>query len=120
MLLFPKFTSDFGRNLLKFSLGEFQLGFVEVHIGLRVDRNQVNMSVSHFQTEHHLRHFSARESPPNGLCYLFGKYFKLSKFVVFHIEDIVNFTARNNQRVPLCQRIDVKKGIKCAYLLYAN
>ena len=84
----------------------------EVNIGLTVHRKQMDMRMVYLETQHNLCHFLAGKGRLNGPGYALGKHFELGQISVFHVEDIVYFLARNDQRVTLCHRIDVEKRIE--------
>ena len=74
------------------------------------------MCVGHLKTQNHLGYLLAREGLLYGQSHTLCKHLITGQLVVVHIEDIVNLTARNHQRVSLYQRVDIKKCIELVVL----
>ena len=106
----------FWRHLLELLLAQLQLLTTEVSIGLTLHRDEVNMCVGHFQSQHHLSHLLTGErfldSHGHALC----KLLITSQFVVIHIEEIVHLTTGNDQCMALHQRIDIEESIELLVL----
>ena len=76
------------------------------------------MSVGHFESQHSLTYLHAWESGLDGDGNLLGEQLEASQYIVLHVEDIVYLAARNDQRVALDERIDVKKSV--VFVVFGN
>lgn len=106
--LSERVANRFGHFCKLFSR-KLQLGIGEKHIFLALHRNQMNMSMRHFQTQDSHSNLLTRKSLSDSQCYLLGKNVHSGQFFIFQIKDIVYLTFRNDQRMSFYQRIDVQK-----------
>ena len=72
----------------------------------------MNVRMRHLKSEHSLTYLFAREDTLYCHRHLLGKHLESSNLIIFHIEDVVDLTTRNDQRVTFYQRVDVEKSIK--------
>ena len=106
--LSERVANRFGHFCKLFSR-KLQLGIGEKHIFLALHRNQMNMSMRHFQTQDSHSNLLTRKSLSDSQCYLLGKNVHSGQLFIFQIKDIVYLTFRNDQRMSFYQRIDVQK-----------
>ena len=76
----------------------------------------MDVSVGHFQSQHHLCHLLTGEGTSDGQRHALGKELERGQFVVVHIKDVIYLAARNHQRVTLHQRINVKECVELLVL----
>ena len=93
-----------------------QLRIGEVHIFLALHRDEMDMSVRHFKSQHSLSHLHAWERSLDGNSHFLGKHLETSQFVIVHIEDVIHLTTWDDQCVTLHERIDVEECIKLLVL----
>ena len=89
---------------------------MEVDVSLRVDRNEMDVGMVDFESQHHLGHLLTGESRADGLGNLLGKHLKGGEVGVAHVKDVVHFLTRYNQRMALFDGIDVEEGIEVLIL----
>ena len=95
---------------------ELQLGTAEVHVAFALQGYELNVSVVHFESEHGHAYLSAGESCAQRFCHLFGEDYHVGEVVVVEVEEVVHLLLGHNQRVALCQRVDVEKGVELVVL----
>ena len=66
----------------------------------------------HFESEHGLSYFHTWECFADGEGYVFCEDLETCYFIVFHIEDVVNFAAWDAECVAFCLWVDVEKCVK--------
>ena len=88
----------------------------EVDISLTVHWDEVDVGMRNLQAQNYLSHFLAWEGSLDGLCHFLGENLKLGEVLVFHIEDVIHFLARNHQCVTLADRTDVEESVELVAL----
>ena len=83
----------------------------KTHIGFGLHGNEMDMCVGHFQPEHALSDFDARNGALDGKGHFLCKDLESCQFIVFKVEDIIYLALGNNQSMSLLQGTDVEKGV---------
>ena len=112
MLQFAESSVDAVRYLLELFFGEFNFWFAEIDVALLIHRDEVDMCMRHFQSKYDLRNLLALKHLFHRCCHLLGKDLESSNFLVTHIEDVINFTTRNDKGVSFSYRVNVEKGVE--------
>lgn len=105
-----KFGPDSFGHGLEFVVRQLQLGVGEEHVFFALHRDQVDMGMGNFQSQHGLAHFSAGECSPDGQCHPFGEYLHGGQVVIGQVEEVVYFLFGYDQRVAFYQGVDVEEG----------
>ena len=74
------------------------------------------MGVGYFEPQYHLGHLLAGESLADGLGHALCKHLITGQLIIIEIEDVIDLTTGNHQRVTLYQRIDVEESIELLVL----
>ena len=85
---------------------------MEIDIALGVDGQKMDVGMGHFEAEHHLGHLLAGEGCADGFGDTLGEDLKLGQLVVLHVEDVIHFPTRDDQRMGLDDGVDVEESIK--------
>ena len=95
---------------------ELELLTAEIDITLGVHGDEMDVSVGHFESEHHLCHLLAGECRPQSLGYSLGKDLELSDLLIFHVEDVIHFPARNHEDMSFRHGVDIEESIELVAL----
>ena len=77
-----------------------------------LQRDEVYVCMGHFEPEHGHAHLLAGHGLLDGPRHTFGKHHEVGQLAVLHVEKIVHFLFRYDERVALYHRVDVEKGIE--------
>ena len=93
-----------------------EFGFAEIHVALRLERNEVDVGVVHFKSEHSHAYLAAGKCLLDGGGDALGKDDHAGEFFVGEVEEIVYFAFGHYKGMALGKGVDVKKGVELVVL----
>lgn len=110
LLIFLQLRDDAFLNFEEIRFAQVEMVFLEVHVALLGDGDEMDVRVRHLQTDDGHPYPFAGQGFLEGHRHLLGKDHHGGNFIVVEMKDIVNFPLGDDQRVAFCDRVDVEEG----------